>query len=39
MTSLISYGLSKWTVDKPRVFWRSIFQGVLTCARPLIDLC
>ena len=38
MTSFISYDLSKWTKEKPTVFWRSIFLGVLTCARPLIDL-
>ena len=38
MTSLISYDLSKWKKEKPTVKWRSIFQGALTCARPLIDL-
>jgi len=38
MTSLISYDLSKWKKDKPTVKWRSIFQGVLTCTWPLIDL-
>jgi hypothetical protein len=28
MTSFISYDLSKWTVDKPTVRWRTMFQGV-----------